>query len=186
MDRADDGDVDYAPPVQHSIRHATADDAAAIAAIYNHAVRETTGTWDEVEHTTEQRRAWLKGLGDTECVLVAEVDGIVAGWVSLTAVNARSGWRFTRSESVYIDPGHQGQGLGRALLAAMLMEAHARGIRSVIATISSDNERSLALHKELGFELRGTLQQVGYKFGRWLDVNYLQAMLGPGYAETDD
>lgn len=164
-----------------SIRPATIDDLGDILRIYNDAIRDTTATWDEAPWTPERRREWWEHehANDPRApVLVAEVDGAFAGFAYLSRMSDKSGWRFSREDTIYIDPPHHGSGVGRVLLSALLDLAKERGVRLVVASITADNAASIALHQRLGFELMGTMRNAGYKFDRWLDTTYWQADLG--------
>lgn len=156
------------------IRRAREADLPAILEIYNHEVATSTSTWDEEPHTLDQRRAWLRSMHRTDPVLVAEAGNAVVGFAYLHRMSDKAGWRFTREDTIYLHRDYRGQGIGRALLGALLDEARALGLHLVIATISEENEASIALHRSLGFEVAGRLEECGYKFGRWLNVVYMQ------------
>lgn len=161
------------------IRPATADDLPAINRIYNDEIRTGTATWDEDPWTMAQREAWFAGHDATQPVLVAQApNGDVAGFAYLSLVSAKSGWRFTREDTIYMDPAYRGKGIGRLLLTTLLEEAKAIGLRLIIASITWDNAASIGLHRELGFEVVGTLHNAGFKFGRWIDTTYMQLDLG--------
>ena len=157
-----------------SIRTATEDDLAAILAIYNEAILTGVATWDEEPWTMAQRRAWWDAHDETQPVLVAEVEGEVAGFAYLTKMSAKSGWRFTREDTIYVDERLQGRGIGRLLLSALLGRARELGLRLIVASITSENAASLAMHEKLGFSVVGTLHNAGFKFGRWLDTTEMQ------------
>ncbi len=165
----------------HAIRPATRDDVPAILAIYNHAVLHTTATYDYEPRTLEQRLAWYEEhVRDGLPVFVAvDAAGIVAGWSSLSRFHAKPGYQFTAENSVYVAEAHRGQRLGARLLAPLIEAAQRRGLRAIIAVIDSGNEASLRLHARFGFERVGYFRQIGYKFGRWLDVVYLERLLEP-------
>ncbi len=161
-----------------SIRDATPADAAAILPIHNHAVRETTAIWNEGESDLAGREAWLAARAAAGFpVLVAEIDGTVAGYASFGEFRAWDGYRFTVEHSVYVDPSRHRSGVGRALLEALVERARAMGKHAMIAGIEASNEGSIALHRSLGFVEVGRLPQVGAKFGRWLDLVFLQLTL---------
>lgn len=158
-----------------TIRHATRADLAAILRIYNEEIETGTATWDEVAWTMEQREAWFEAHGEGEPVLVAVLSGgEVAGFAYLSLMSTKSGWRFTREDTIYLDKAHRGEGLGRLLLTALLNEARALGLRTIVASITWDNAASIALHRGAGFEVMGTMHNAGYKFGRWMDTTYMQ------------
>lgn len=162
-------------PVQ--IRPATPADAEATAAIYNHEVLGSTVTFDMVTRTVEQQAEWLSARSGALEVVVAELDGTVAGFASLSPFRERPAYRTTVENSVYVHRDYRGKGVGRALMAEIVEIAEARGFHTVIAHIVADHEASIRLHRSLGFELVGIEREVGRKFGRWLDVAIMQKML---------
>lgn len=155
------------------VRPALPADIRAINAIYNHYVRTSTCTWHLTEETDEGRAAWLRHRGPAHPALVIEKEGKVVGWGSLSAYNTRQGWSATVEDSIFIDHGHHGQGLGRQMLRELLRQADAIGHTSVIARISGEQTPSLRLHASLGFEQAGLLRGVGHKFGQKLDCVYM-------------
>jgi L-amino acid N-acyltransferase len=169
-----------------SIRPAEERDLSEINRIYNREIEFGTATWDTEPWPLERRREWWAGHSDSlQPVLVAEVGGAFAGFAYLTLMSQKHGWRFTREDTIYIDEAYRGQGVGKALLAAILDEARELGVRLVVASITSTNETSIRLHQQFGFEAMGTMHNAGYKFGRWMDTTYMQLDLGepaPGRA----
>jgi L-amino acid N-acyltransferase YncA len=162
------------------VREATEQDLPALLAIHNEAVRTTTAIWDEDEVDLEDRRAWLldrQAAGFP--VLVAEVDGIVAGYSSYGPWRPKSGYRHTVENSLYVLASHHGRGLASTLFDALLAHARAAGFHRMIAMIESSNEISIALHRRRGFRVVGRMDQVGTKFGRWLDLTVMQLDLAP-------
>lgn len=160
-----------------TIRPATPADAAAISAIYNHSVVCSTATYQEVPESLLDRQAWLAAHGPNHPVLVAEVDGTVAGWASLSPFHSRSAFRHTVESSVYIaEPFHR-QGLARALMLDLLARARPAGHHVVLAIISADQTPSIRLHESLGFRIAGHLHEVGRKFDRWLDLVTMELKL---------
>ena len=159
------------------IRPARESDLPAILDIYNHEVATSTSTWDEELQTLAERRTWLRSMDRTEPVLVAETREAIAGFAYLHRMSEKAGWRFTREDTIYLHRDFRGRRIGRALLGALLDEARALGLHLVVATISEENEASLALHRSLGFQAAGRLEECGYKFGRWLSVVYMEKRL---------
>ena len=160
------------------IRDAMPADAAAILPIHNHAVRDTTAVWNEGESDLAGREMWLAARAAAGFpVVVAEIDGAVAGYASFGDFRAWDGYRFTVEHSVYVDPARQRSGVGRALLEALVERARAMGKHAMIAGVEAGNAGSIALHRSLGFGEVGRLPQVGAKFGRWLDLVFLQLTL---------
>ncbi len=160
------------------IRPASDADLDAINRIYNDEIRSGVATWDEEPWSAEKRREWF-AEHDASCpVLVAECEGAVAGFAYLSLMSQKSGWRFTREDTIYLDQRWRGRGIGRVLLEALLEAARAIEMHLVVASITSDNEASLRLHAAAGFEVMGTLREAGLKFGRRLDTTYMQLILG--------
>lgn len=153
-------------------------DLEAIQRIYNDAILTTTATWDEEPWSWEKRLEWWAAHNNPlEPILVAEMAGEVAGFAYLTRFSPKSGWRFTREDTIYIDREWRGRGVGRQLLTALLDEARRIGIHLVIASITTENTASINLHASFGFEVVGVLREAGFKFGRRLDTQWMQLVL---------
>ena len=160
------------------IRPAVLADVPAILDIYNWAILNTTATNDYEPHTLAQRTEWFTAhQRDQYPVWVAEAEGRVAGWSSLSRYKERIGYRFTAEDSIYIAPAFHGPGLGKRLIPPLLEAARAMSLHAIVAGIDSENEASLRLHARFGFEQVAHFRQVGYKFGRWLDVVYLELLI---------
>ena len=160
-----------------TIRRATLNDAAAIAHIYNEAILTTVATMDIEPKTAEERTRWLQSHGERQPVLVAEVDGAVVGWASLTQWSDRPAYADTAESSFYVHSTHRGQGIGRKLKEGILDEARRLGYHALIARITAGSIESLHLNESTGYVHVGTLKEVGRKFGRLLDVHILQKIL---------
>jgi phosphinothricin acetyltransferase len=160
------------------IRLARSGDLPRVNAIYNHYVRHSTCTFQETPDTLESRERWFAEHGDSHPVTVAESDGIVAGWAALSRFHARSAYRFSTENSVYVDHEWHRRGIGSRLLEDLITRASALGHHTIIAGIDADQPASVRLHARCGFEPVARLRQVGFKFNRWLDVIYMQRMLG--------
>jgi phosphinothricin acetyltransferase len=161
------------------VRVATLADAEAIRAIYNHAVEHTTATFDLVPRSAEEQRSWLASRSGAFSVLVATstADGEVLGFASASPYKERAAYRTTVEDSVYVREDRQGQGIGRALLIALLDAAEASGFHAVMARVEVGSVASRALHEACGFRLVGIEREVGRKFSRWLDIALLQCLL---------
>lgn len=160
------------------IRDATPDDAEAIAAIYNDAVVNTTAIWNEIAVDAANRRDWIAGRQSTGMpVLVIEIDGQVAGYSTYGPWRPHDGYRATVEHSVYVDTAFRGRGLGRALMQALIDYARAAEMHVMIAAIEAGNAASIELHRTLGFSDPQILPQVGQKFGRWLNLAFMQLRL---------
>ena len=160
------------------LRDATEADLPAILAIYNHAIETTTAVFSYAPHTLEMRQEWFadkraKGYP----VLIAEVDGAVAGFATYGPFRAWPAYRYTIEHSVYVAESARRRGLARRLMDALLARARAQDFHVMIGGIVSENAPSLALHEALGFEKVAHFKQVGYKFGRWLDLTFMQVVL---------
>lgn len=163
------------------IRLATTDDAEAIRRIYNDAVKTSTATLETNERDLAAQRCWLQHHNGEPypCFVAEDRDGIVVGWASLSPYNPKPGYRGTAENSVYVDVRAQGGGVGEALLQTLLDDAPSRGIATIVALITSDNLASIRLHEKLAFRFVGTLERVGEKFGRLVDVSIYQIHLTP-------
>ncbi|MCL4078678.1 N-acetyltransferase family protein [Coriobacteriia bacterium Es71-Z0120] len=159
------------------IRPATPDDAAAIAAIYNHAVENTTATFDTEPVTAESRKTWLAARGPEHPVVVAEDGEAVVGWAALSPWSDRCAYRSSVEMSVYVDPQHHRRGIGRALAEHLIGVAPSLGVHAILARICTENAPSLAMVEKLGFEPCGVQREVGRKFDRWLDVAVYELLL---------
>jgi phosphinothricin acetyltransferase len=165
-----------AEPVE--IRAAGSADAAAIAEIYNREVLESTSTFDLVARSVDEQQIWLaERSGAFSAIVAASPAGRVLGFAALSPYKERAAYRTTVEDSVYVDRGHTGQGIGRALLEHLIGIARESGFHTVMARIEASGTASLALHRACGFELVGIEREVGRKFNRWLDVAVLQLLL---------
>lgn len=164
-----------------TIRYACKEDCAAIAGIYNHAVLHTAAIWNDKTVDTDNRIAWFEARQIAGFpVLVSEENDAVTGYASFGDWRAFDGFRHTVEHSVYVHPDHQGKGLGRTLLVALINEARRLKKHVMVAGIEAQNHASLHLHETLGFVTTGQMPQVGTKFGRWLDLTFMQLALNPG------
>jgi phosphinothricin acetyltransferase len=160
-----------------AIRPATESDLVAINDIYDHYVRHSTCTYQEELEPIEDRRQWFARHGDKHPVIVAELDGQVVGWGSLSAYHARSAYGRTVENSVYVHHQHHRRGIGSLLLQELIARARKLGHHAIIAGIDAEQVASVALHARFRFEKVGQFKQVGFKFGRWLDVMYMELIL---------
>lgn len=159
------------------IRRAELDDAEAIRAIYNPQAQSSTVTFDLRPRSLEEQRSWIADRTGAHAALVAEIDGEVVGFGSLSPYRDRPAYATTVEDSVYVAPDQQGRGVGRDLLAALVETARDHGFHTVLARVVGGHEASIALHVGAGFEVIGTEREVGRKLGRWLDVVVLQILL---------
>lgn len=168
------------------IRPATPADLPAVTAIYDHAVRFGTATFeltppDLAEMTRRHDELVTKGFP----YLVATIDDRVAGYAYAGPYRPRPAYRFTVENSIYLDPATHRRGIGTALMSELIAQSSTRGYRQMIAVIGdSANAASIALHSRTGFQMIGTHPNVGFKFGRWLDSVLMQRALGEGATTT--
>jgi phosphinothricin acetyltransferase len=171
-------DLQPLPVASPRIRLATELDLEAIRAIYNHYVLTSTATFQVEPETSEERAAWFRAHGSAHPVTVLEEAGAIRAWGSLSRFNVRAAYGRTAESSVYVHRDHHRRGFGRRVVSDQITRAIALGHHTIIAGVSADQDGSLALHRELGFVDVACLRQVGHKFGRFIDVIYLQRMLG--------
>lgn len=159
------------------IREATVQDVPRLTEIYNLSVTGSTATFELIPQTIKERMEWFSEHGGRYPLLVAEVDSVVAGYSCISRYRPKPGYNFTVESSVYVAPSYHRQGIGRALMEELMTRTRDLGYHAILAGITAENLGSIRLHESLGFTLVGTMRQVGYKFGRWLDNNYYQRLL---------
>ena len=159
------------------IRLATVADAEALRTIYNHEVEHSTATFDLVPRTLKEQQTWIREREGALGVVVAEHDGVVVGFASLSPYRSTPAYNTTVEDSIYVDREARGLGAGKALLNEVITMASTRGFHTIIAHISDPDGASVALHRTCGFTVVGIQKEVGRKFGRWLDVVVMQRML---------
>ncbi len=159
------------------LRDATEADLPAINAIYNHYVLHATCTYQTVPSTAKEREDWFAAHGPKHPVIVAELDGVVVGWGSLSKFHPRQAYEHSVEDSVYLSHEHLGRGIGSLVLAELLRRAKEIGHHTVLGGVDASQAGSMALHSKFGFEKVSHLKEVGFKFGRWLDVIWMQKML---------
>ena len=159
------------------LRLARPEDAEATRLIYNTEVTGSTVTFDLVPRSLEEQMAWIDERSGAMAVVVAELDGEIAGFSALSPYRSRPAYSTTVEDSVYVDERFRGRGVGRALLGEICQIAGTRGFHTVMARVVGGHTASIGLHESLGFSIVGTEREVGRKFGKWLDVVLLQKML---------
>lgn len=164
------------------LRDATEADLPAITAIYAHHVLHGTGSFEQIPPTEAEMAARFRKVRDAGWAwLVAEENGEILGYGYFAQYRDRYAYRFSAEDSVYVREEVRGQGLGKALVSALLVRAEACGFRQMFAVIGdSENVGSIGLHLSLGFRQVAVLKSVGFKFGRWLDTVTMQIAVGEG------
>ncbi len=158
-----------------TIRPATPDDAGAIAAIYNHFVRDTIVTCEESEIDSDEIGWRMQSVwGASLPWLVAEDDGRVVGYTYATKWKDRVGYRFSVESTVYLAPDAAGKGLGLRLYNTLFPLLQSRGVHAVMGGIALPNDASVALHAKMGMKQVAHFEQTGFKFGGWIDVAYYE------------
>jgi L-amino acid N-acyltransferase YncA len=161
-----------------TIRNAGEDDLVGILNIYNDVIINTTAVYSEQPHTLQMRKDWFNDRVTNKFpVFVADVDGQVAGFSSFGHFRAWPCYRFTVEVSVYVDKSYRGLGISKMLLRALVNRANEMNIHAVIAGISADNQVSINLHRSFGFDEVANFKEVGYKFGRWLDLKFFELLI---------
>jgi len=161
------------------MRPCTTSDAAAIAAIYNHYVRETVITFEETPVAAEEMAARIAKLLPRFPWLVAEDNGAIVAYAYAAPWKERSAYRFALESTIYCAPSHMGRGIGTDLYRALLTTLRTGDFHTVIGGVALPNPASVALHEKLGFKKVAQFAEVGYKLGRWVDVAYWQLPLTP-------
>ncbi|MCE4058039.1 GNAT family N-acetyltransferase [Pseudomonas sp. Au-Pse12] len=166
----------------YRIRDALHADLPAIRDIYNDAVQNTTAIWNEQPVDLGNRQAWFsarQGQGYPILVIV-NAEEQVLGYASFGDWRPFDGFRHTVEHSVYVRSDQRGKGLGPLLMEVLVERARSAGKHVMVAAIESGNHASIRLHERLGFISTGQMPQVGSKFGRWLDLTFMQLILNPG------
>jgi phosphinothricin acetyltransferase len=159
------------------IRPVTPEDAEAICGIYNYYVLNTAVTFEEEPVSAAEMRTRIETVTKDFPWYVYEEDGELIAYAYLHSYNPRGAYRFTVEDSIYIKNGRQKTGIGTQLLRLLIGDAKKRGKHSVMAILGIPNAASEALHKKYGFRKMATLDEIGFKFGRWVDVSFWKLRL---------
>lgn len=172
----------------YSIESAVPADATAIAALYAHHVLNGTATFELVPPDAAEIAARMDKLrrAGMPWLIARDANGDLLGYAYAGPFHARPAYRHTCEDTIYIRHDRLGQGIGTALLAALLDACEACGLRQMMALIAGTEPASAALHAKAGFVEVGRLKSVGRKHGRWIDVLYMQRALGPGDSSPPD
>ena len=161
------------------IRPAGSDDLVAMLAIYNDAIVNTTAVYDYQPRAADTQRQWFETKQAQRLpVLVAVDNATIIGFGSFGPFRPWPAYQYTVENSLYVDSAFRRRGAGTALLASLVTAAQTAGYHAMVAGIDATNEASLALHRKAGFEPVAHFREVGWKFERWLDLVFMERMLG--------
>lgn len=159
------------------IRNALEKDINSINKIYNYEVLNGVATFDTEPKTREERLEWLNAHSEKYPCIVVEKEGTVLAWGSLSQYSNRKAYEGTCEFSIYVDENARGMGLGKIIIKELLERAKKNGIHVILSRVAGENEASKFLHTYFEFELVGIMKEVGYKFGRYIDVNMYQKLI---------
>ena len=165
------------PSAELTVRDARADDAAAIAVIYNQGIADRIATLETEERTPEERVAWLAARGPRHPVLVAERDRVVVGWGSLNPFNPRKAYEYVAEFSVYVERAWRGKGVGSALLRALIARAQQLGYHKMVLSAFPWNALGMTLYQKHGFRTVGIYKEQGLLDGQWVDTIIMERIL---------
>ncbi|HEX8563387.1 MAG TPA: GNAT family N-acetyltransferase [Flavobacterium sp.] len=161
-----------------TIRAATIDDVPAILEIVNYSIINTTANYNYEPQTLEVQQQWFNGkIAHGFPVIVAEDNAHVAGFGAYGTFREKIGYQFTVEHSVYVSEEKIGKGIGKLLLSELISDAKRQGYHTMIGGIDASNTSSIAFHAKFGFIECGVIKEAGYKFGRWLDLLFMQLIL---------
>jgi len=160
------------------VRKAVETDIPGILEIYNDAILHTTALYTYEPYTLPMMQQWFRDKSDKRLpVYIADVGRRVAGFASYGPFRPWPAYKYTVEHSIYIHPEFRGQGLSKQLLRTIIDDATSCELHTIVAGIDSQNSISIRLHRQFGFSEAGLISQVGYKFGRWLDLQFMQLFL---------
>ena len=157
-----------------TIRRADNQDLPAITEIYNEAISYSNATFDTQQKSLDEQQIWFNKHGPKNPIIVALIDTKVIGWAALSQWSDRCAYSDTAEISLYVKKDHQQQGIGTHLLEKILDEGNRVGLHTINARITEGNKESIRLHESCGFHRIGVMKEVGWKFGKRLDVHLLQ------------
>lgn len=160
-----------------TLRRIRPEDASGICSIYNYYVTHSICTFEEEPVPVPEMTNRIREILSSYPWLVLEEEGEIRGYIYATKWKSRSAYRYSTELSVYVRHGYQGRGIGKILMERLLQELKASGIHTVIGGIVLPNERSVRLHESFGFQKVAHFSEVGFKFGKWLDVGYWQRLI---------
>jgi phosphinothricin acetyltransferase len=172
------GQIEFFMTDQIIISNATESDLQPILDVYNDAILHTTAVYQEEMHTLAMRRKWFEEKRQSGLpVFVAYINNEFAGFSSYGPFRNWPGYRHTVEHSVYVSAGFRGRGIGKGLVMALIEHARQQKLHVIIAGIDAAGEASIGLHLSLGFKEVAYFKEVGFKFGRWLDLKFFELIL---------
>lgn len=164
--------------MEYQIRKASKADLPGILEIVNHEIQHSASIYDYAERSLEQQTAWFQEKQNNHYpVWVAETKHQILGFGTYGIFRPKEGYKFCVEHSIYIHHEHQGKGIGKQMMTQLIRSAQEQNIHSMIAGIDASNQGSIDFHKQFGFIETGTLKEVGFKFGKWLDLTFMQLTL---------
>ena len=161
-----------------TIRPAAIADLQSILDIVNHAILHTTANYNYEPQTFDAQLQWFKDKQKHGFpVIVAEFENNVIGYGAFGAFREKIGYQYTVEHSVYVNENHYAKGVGKLLMAELIRLAKVQNLHVMVGAIDADNAESIAFHRKFGFEESGVIKQAGFKFGKWLDLLFMQLVL---------
>ena len=160
-----------------NIRPAILEDLNQITKIYNEAILKTVATFDTKTKNQKEQKKWFEEHGEKYPIIVAQEKEAIIGWAALSKYSTRCAYSNTVEISLYVLEKHQGKGIGKKLMKEIIKQGQKTGLHVILARITDGNKKSIHLHESFGFEHVGILKEVGFKFGRLLDVYLMQKIL---------
>ena len=153
--------------------------ASAILAILNESILTSTALYDYKPRTPRMMDSWLaeKAKGNHPLIGMEDEAGVLLGFATYGPFRARPAYKYSIEHSVYVEKGFHGRGVGEALMRELIARAKAQGYHMMIGGIDAENSGSIRFHKKLGFRHCASIKQAGFKFGRWLDLEFYQLIL---------
>jgi len=156
------------------IRKASLKDLKGITEIYNHAILNTVATFDTEIKTVKEQKRWFEEHGPKNPIIVAEIDKEIVGFASLSKYSTRCAYSDTAEISLYVKEKYQGKNIGKQLMKEIIDAGEKAGLHAIISRIAQGNKISIHLHETVGFKHVGIYKEVGYKFGKRLDVYLME------------
>ncbi|MCF8277483.1 MAG: GNAT family N-acetyltransferase [Flavobacteriales bacterium] len=159
-----------------NIRAATEDDLSGILTVLNHHILHSTAIWSEAPFTWLELLEWYHARVDVGYPVVVAVseDQTVLGYGTYAMFRPKSGYRFCVEHSLYVNPNVHNKGIGTGIITALITQAKAQGLHTMVGVIEATNVQSIQFHEKFGFEITGRLPEAGFKFNRWLDLVFMQ------------